>query len=111
MSFGRVPEYKMSYEDRVTEEAGAIASSKKRGLEITLPDEEDYLWAKDRVDSSIEESKYRLDGFFGFANGGRQQLVELVGKPIAFVYARVEGKRIGAWDLSSKEIFYPGIDS
>ena len=180
----------MPYEDRVTEEAWAISSSKeeyekngskwepwklnlvsvniadlisgkKGGLKITLPDEEDYVWAKEKVDSIIEESKYRLarlkrariiysvlppddvdihpsfvelnaswngmrdplpvdeffflagipeeelklvfhcdpenippsiryqeDGFFGFAKGGRQRLVELVGKPIAFVYPR-----------------------
>ena len=89
MSFGRVPEYQMPYEDRVTEEAWAIASSKKvyeksgskwqpwklnivsvevadlvsgkkPDLEIILPDEEDYHWARQRVDSRIEESKYRL---------------------------------------------------
>ncbi len=206
---GRTPEYQMPYEDRLTEEAWAIASSKrayemsgskwepwkldlvsvnvadiisgeKRELEITLPDEKDYHWAKQRVDLRIEYSKYCLarlqrariiycdlpsdneyihpriiqlnaswngmrdplgvdeffflagipdeelksvfhydpenmssaatylgDGFSGFTQGGRQRLTELVGKPIAFVHMRAEGRRSGAWDLSSKEVFYP----
>lgn len=89
MTFGKTPEHRLSYEDRLTEEAWAIASSKiayermgskwapwklnvvtvgladlmsgkKPDLEIIVPDEEDHYWAKERVDLRIKESLYSL---------------------------------------------------
>lgn len=86
MNYERVPGYKMSYVDRLREEAWAIAktrracentgrkwqawdlnmvsvsvadilSGKKRELEIDIPDEEDYKYARERVDSRIELSR------------------------------------------------------
>lgn len=200
------PEYKMSYEDRVREETWAIASSKiayeregskwapcklnlvvfrladvgkPHDVELTIPDEEDYFWAKERVDRRIEESRYCFgriqrakllysglphnpdyinpgyiqlnaswngmrdplsvnevfylmglpddmlkevfhfdpeylppkatdeEGFFGFAERGQQRLAQIMGKPIAFVYTWDKGRWRTAWNLSSKEVFYP----
>lgn len=205
----RVPEYRMPYEDRMREEAWAIARSReecrKHGIEwkswmlnvvavnvaellsgrrpelkITIPTEEDYFWAKQRIDAYIEDRNYRFtrqqrakliycplpdedefvhpelltlcaswngmrdplsvaeffflagipdeelksvfhydpenvptpvrsrgDGFFGFANSGRQRLVDLVRKPFAFIHFHTEGRRLFSWDLKSKEVFYP----
>lgn len=201
------PEYRMSYDDRLTEEAWAIAKSKKAyeergskwepwklnlvtvsiadilsgkkpGLEIVVPDDENYYWARQKVDSDIAFSQDTLKrlkrvpiiycdldeeyinpwwthlntswngmrdylsvdhfffltgipeeelktvfhydpenlqqsaasyfgGYFGFAEGGRQRLTDLVNKPIAFIRCRTEGRRSGSWDLSSKEIVVP----
>mgnify|MGYP003394333808 CR=1 FL=1 len=90
MTFRGTPEYKLPYEDRLTEETWAIAGSKrayamsgskwepwklnlvtvnladvlsgrKEGLDITIPDEDDYNWARQRVDMRIDESLYCLD--------------------------------------------------
>jgi hypothetical protein len=89
VSYEIAPEYRMSYDDRLTEEAWAIARSKriyeaegrkwepwmlnivtinladivsgeKAGLEIDIPEEEDYYHARQRVDAEIEEGRYRF---------------------------------------------------
>lgn len=86
MNYERVPGYKMPYEDRLTEEAWGIAKTrraheesgrvwqpwnlneatirvadilddKKRELEIDVPSEEDYKYAKERVDLRIDLSR------------------------------------------------------
>lgn len=80
----------MSYDDRLIEEAWAIARSKKAyesdgikwepwmfnvvtvyiadilsgkkpNLDINVPDEEDYKYARERVDSRIEDSRYSYE--------------------------------------------------
>ncbi len=87
MNYERLPEYRMSYEDRLTEEAWAIARSrrtyesegikwnprmlnvasinladvlagKRPDLEIDIPEGTDYKYARERVDEAIELSRY-----------------------------------------------------
>ncbi len=210
MNYERAPEYKMSYEDRLTEEAWAIARTRKMlesegrkwepwtvnvvtikfadllsgktpELQIDVPDETDYQHARKRVDGRIEYSRYsyerikragnvfvplhqnwygdrpdyttlnsswngqrdplsvdeyffmagipeeelktvfRFDpenapdpvrvfgGFFGFVEGGRQRLTDLVGRPLTFIQMRDTRWGINQWDLSSREIFNPSM--
>ena len=85
----RTPEYKMPYDDRLTEEAWRIAHTRKvyeqrggnwqpwslnvvsinmadivegkpREIDITIPKEEDYRYARDRIDIEIEDRIYRF---------------------------------------------------
>lgn len=90
MNYERIPEYRMSYEDRLTEEAWAIArtrrecesrgtkwepwmlnvvtiriadllSGKRPDLEIDVPEDIDYKYARERMDERVELSRYSFE--------------------------------------------------